>query len=110
MATTKKTTKKTTPRAATKPASTKKAPVKKTVAKKQPAKKTATKKQDMRSFRVAEDPHSFTTLKVTRQTVYWVILVSFIIFAQLWILRLQIDVASLVEIQQTQVESQLQKF
>jgi len=107
MATTKKKTttsksvpKKTTARAAV----AKKAPVKKTAAKKPAAKRASTKKQaEMRSFRVAKDQQEFSTFRVTRQTVYWIILVAFIIFAQLWILKLQIEVATLIDAQQTQL-------
>jgi len=36
--------------------------------------------------------------------VYWVILISFIIFTQLWILRLQMDVATLTEQLSTEQE------
>lgn len=51
------------------------------------------------SFKVSKSDAPFTTLKITRQTVYWVILIAFIIFAQLWILKLQIDVAQLIDAQ-----------
>jgi len=105
MATTKKTTKKAAPRAAAKPAAVKKAPVKKTVAKKQPAKKSTIKTAEMRSFRVAKDEQSFKNFQITRQTVYWIILIAFIIFAQLWILKLQIEVAGLIDTQQAQLQS-----
>lgn len=100
MATTKKTTtKKPAVRSATKPRSTVKP-------KKTPVKKTTTKKSatnEMRSFHVAKDQTPFTTFRVTRQTVYWVILVAFIIFAQLWIISLQVEVASLLDAQQAQL-------
>jgi len=118
MATTKKpaakkstTTKKAAPRktaAKTSAAKTTKKPV--VVAKAAPAKRKApTKKKtaaskntnNVRSFRVSGQPESFTTFKITRQTVYWIILVAFIIFAQLWILQLQVEVASLLEQQQS---------
>jgi len=105
MATTKKTTKKAAPRAAAKPAAVKKAPVKKTAAKKQPAKKSTVKTAEMRSFRVAKDAQSFKNFQITRQTVYWIILIAFIIFAQLWILKLQIEVASIIDAQQAQLQS-----
>lgn len=94
----KKTTVKKTP---VKAAVTKKSPVKKTA-----AKRTATKKQpEMRSFHVATEQQSFTDFKITRQTIYWIILIAFIIFAQLWILKLQIDVATLIDAQQTQLQN-----
>lgn len=94
---------------AKKPA-TKRSTVKKTPAKKTtPAKthrKTSSKKvstPEMRSFKLAKDVPPFRTFKLSRQTVYWVILVSFIIFAQLWIIKLQVDVANLIEIQQNEL-------
>lgn len=114
MATTKKTTTKSTPKkAAPKAAAAKAAPkktttIKKTVAKKAPAKKTTAKKgsaaaASMKSFQVAKPADSFSTFRITRQTVYWIILVAFIVFAQLWILKLQIEVATLIEAQQAQI-------
>ncbi len=102
MATTKK-------KAPAKKTTAKKAPVKAVVSKKATPKKTttkhaSTKKQPaMRSFRVATDQQPFTEFRVTRQTIYWIILVSFIIFAQLWIIKLQIDVATLIDAQQAQL-------
>ena len=90
----------------------KKAPVKATPAKKTPVKKTtsakkvSTKKQpEMRSFRIATDQQPFTEFRITRQTIYWIILIAFIIFAQLWILKLQIDVATLIDAQQAQLQN-----
>lgn len=114
MATTKKSvTKKPTSKAA----ATKRTTASKTVAKKPatPKKKTAAtrvasskkvaKKPSMRSFRVAEDRSDFKTFRITRQTIYWIILVSFIVFAQLWILKLQVEVATLIETQQNQLQN-----
>ncbi len=84
-------------------ATAKKAPVKKKpAAKKVTAKKTVASKKEpakMKSFRVSANDPTFTTFTITRQTVYWVILVSFIVFVQLWILSLQIDVANQIESQ-----------
>jgi len=121
MATTTKKT--TTKKAAPKKAAPKKTPTRATaakkpataVAKKAPAKspakapakkRVAAKKQPekMRSFRIARDQPAFTTFQITRQTVYWIILVAFIIFAQLWILKLQVEVATLLDAQQTQLQ------
>lgn len=111
MATTKKktTTKKAAApkKAVSKATVTKAAVVKKTPAKRAPAKKTPAKqsksKLSMRSFRVAKDDQDFSGFRITRQTVYWIILVAFIIFAQLWILKLQIEVATLIDAQQQQL-------
>jgi len=110
MATTKKTTAgKTTARAK---APVKKAPAKTAVkapAKKQSVKKSVSSNQEYKSFRLAKDG-SLMTFKVTRQTVYWVIIMSFVIFFQLWIIRLQIDVAHLVQQQKDQAQEQIQSF
>ena len=109
MATTKKaTTKKTTTRAAAvkKKAPAKKTAVKKTAPKKTTARKSAAKRSSKKtpvfsqSFKVANEETPFLTFKITRQTVYWVILVAFIIFVQLWIISLQVEVAGLLEAQQ----------
>lgn len=96
-------------------ATTKKTTVKKTAAKKAPVSKVSAKKsapvkravsrrtrvaEAMRSFRVYREPVPFTTFKITRQTVYWIVLVAFIIFVQLWIIKLQVEVANLIDQQQ----------
>ena len=127
MATAKKsTTKKPVKSAAAKASVAKKAPVKKTTvskattksaAVKKPVaktssvratkKRTATKQPEMRSFRVAREPQEFTHFQVTKQTVYWIILVAFIIFVQLWILKLQVEVATLLDAQQAQLSEQI---
>ncbi len=99
MATTKKTTKKTT--------TAKKAPAKRPAAKKTAPKRKSqavSKKSDMRSFHVAADQPPFNTFRITRQTLYWVILVAFIVFAQLWIISLQVEVAILLDAQQAQLQ------
>lgn len=96
----------TAKKAATKKPVAKKAPVKKAPTKKASVKKSTSKKattSELRSFRVAKNQPPFTSFKITKQTVYWIILVSFIIFAQLWIIKLQIDVANLIEVQQQEM-------
>lgn len=100
MVTTKKTTKKVASRSTSKAAL-----VKKPAAKKAPAKKTTAKKVQMRSFRLSREERAFTDFQVTRQTLYWIILAGFIIFAQLWILKLQIEVASIIDAQQEQIQN-----
>ena len=104
MATTKKTPTKGAPRTASKPAVVKKAPVKKPAAKKAVNKKTSVKKVQMRSFRISPEERAFTDFRITRQTIYWIILIGFIIFAQLWILKLQVEVASILDAQQAQLQ------
>lgn len=95
--------------AAKKPSSksttTKKATSKKTVTKAASHNKTANKKTspEFRSFKLAPNQPPFKSFRITRQTVYWLILVCFIIFAQLWIIKLQIDVSNLIELQQNEI-------
>ena len=79
---------------------TKKAPVKKkpTAPKKKTAPKKSAKKPGLlgpspkyTSFRVNKDIR-FMNMRVTRQTIYWSILLIFILIVQLWILNTQMDV------------------
>jgi hypothetical protein len=74
---------------------TKKTAVKKPI--KKAVRKTASRKKQapMRSFRVYKDPVPFSTFKITRQTAYWSVLLLFVMITQLWILRIQIDLANL---------------
>ncbi len=86
--------------AAAKRPATKSTLVKKTTVARKPATKrkvTAKKPAPMRSFHVAEDYPPFRSFKITRQTVYWLILLCVIIFAQLWILKVQYEVLYLLD-------------
>jgi len=85
---TKKTVKKTVKKAVAK------SPVKKVV-KKVAAK--VKKPAPMKSFKVYRNNEPFTTFRVSRQTVYWLVLLLFIVITQLWILKLQLDIASLTD-------------
>jgi hypothetical protein len=95
----KKTT--TSKSAATKSVSAKKAPVNKAVKSTAPKKSTSKTKasqvQKMKSFRIAPNEPNFVSFKITRQTVYWVILVAYIVVMQLWILSLQIQTSNYIE-------------
>jgi hypothetical protein len=51
----------------------------------------------MRSFVVAKDVPPFFTFKITKQTFYWSLLVLAIIIMQLWILKVQLDVAQVTD-------------
>ncbi|MBC7564676.1 hypothetical protein H7100_00375 [Candidatus Saccharibacteria bacterium] len=69
---------------------------------KKPLKKVASKKRsttkkpaEMQSFRVYKDTQPFTRIGFSRQTIYWSILLAFIIVTQLWILKIQLDIANL---------------
>lgn len=111
--TTKKPTTRTTKAAVSKKTTTvsKKAPARKPAAKstattkKTASKSTRAKKPAMRSFHVSADDQAFSSFRITRQTVYWIILVAFIIFVQLWILKLQIEVVTLIDAQQAQLQN-----
>lgn len=79
---------------------TKKAPAKKAAPKKTASKtvrkSTAAKKPTtMKSFRLAPDVKPFVTIGLTRQTIYWTILLLFVIAMQLWILKIQMDLVTL---------------
>ena len=78
----------------------KKTAAKKLVAKKPVARKRSVSKKaaEMQSFRLYRDEVPFTTVRVTRQTIYWIILLAFIILTQLWILKIQIDIAVLTDV------------
>lgn len=94
MATKASATKKPVKRAATK-TTAKKAPAKRPVAKRSTKKASAA---EMRSFRLYKDTIPFTRAQVTRQTVYWVILLAVIVAMQLWIIKLQLEIAQLTEL------------
>lgn len=78
---------------------TAKKPVKKTTTKrKTPAKrKSAPKKTNVKSFRVSPDTRPFMSFQVTKQTVYWAILLGFILILFLWILNIQLDILRITE-------------
>jgi hypothetical protein len=85
-------------------ATTKKPAVKKTTRKaKTPVKKTAAKKSladidsPMRSFHISRDAQPFFGVHTTRQTVYWIILMAFIMIMQLSILVTQLNVLKAVD-------------
>lgn len=79
--------------------------VKKTVAKKPTKKlikksvfkKVSKKPIAMRSFHIYPDVKPFTASKITRQTFYWMVLMAFIIATQLWLLKIQMDIANLTD-------------
>ena len=81
---TKKTTKK--------PAAKKVAPSK--VTKKSPKKKAYQKK--MKSFKMSRETMPFMTFRVTDQTIYWTVLLLLIVVLFVWVLRIQIDIATLL--------------
>jgi uncharacterized integral membrane protein len=106
MATAKKTSAKRT--SAVKKTPAKQAPAKQTNVKRVTTKKASVKSDPkMHSFRVSPDFPAFRTFKITRQTVYWVIIVSFIIFMQLWILALQMETSAYIEAQISSLQEEM---
>jgi hypothetical protein len=59
--------------------------------------RTGSKNTQMASFKVAPDVTPFTTFRFTKQTAYWILILAFIVFLQLWIIKLQTDVANLTD-------------
>lgn len=57
--------------------------------------RTRSSSTDMPSFKVVKDPLPFTSTKITKQTLYWVLMLAFIVVLQLWIIKLQTDVGNL---------------
>jgi len=79
---------------------TKKAPV----TKKAPAKKATVKKQPkavaapaLKSFKLSKNPGPFLSARITRQTVYWSILLIIVLILEIWILNIQLDVIELTD-------------
>jgi hypothetical protein len=52
----------------------------------------------MKSFKLYKDVQPFTTVRLTRQTFYWAILLAFVAVTQLWILKIQMDIANVTTI------------
>lgn len=67
----------------------------KTVKKVAPKRAASKKTAPMKSFRVYKDSEPFTRARLSRQTLYWTILLAFIVVTQLWILKIQMDIAAL---------------
>lgn len=65
-------------------------PVKKVVRKSRPVKK-------IRAFQIIKERSPFVAFKVTQQTVYWAILVAYILILSLWILGIQMDTLRIID-------------
>lgn len=65
--------------------------------KKASRKHSSKKSMKMESFKVAKDVPPFRTFKFTKQTLYWTILMAVIVVFQLWILKLQMDIAAVTD-------------
>ncbi len=50
----------------------------------------------IRDFAIVKETTPFLTFKITKQTLYWAVFVTYILFLTLWILKLQIDALDLI--------------
>lgn len=86
---------------ATKKTTTKKAAVKKTAVKRPAAKKKTVKKSTSAGLRshiaLRREETDFMTFRVTRQTLYWLVLGAVVILFTMWLMRLQSDIQSLYD-------------
>ncbi len=106
MATAKKTTVKKTVTPKKKVVTNKVPTNKRSVASKSTANKTSSKKSaQAKSFKLSKNVPSFTTFKITEQTVYWIIIIAVIIFFQLWIISLQIEISNLLDEQLSSINA-----
>lgn len=80
MPTAKKTTKKVAPKKTVKPSTTKRA-----VRSTKTHKTKAAASQRMKSFRMYSNQEEFFTFKVSRQTVYWLVLSGIVLLLGLWV-------------------------
>jgi hypothetical protein len=74
----------------------KKTTVKKTTSKRKPTAKKP-KVVKVQSFKVSRNYPPFFSVKITKQTVYWSILLIVILLLQLWILNVQLDVIDVLD-------------
>jgi len=69
------------------------------VTKKRTTQKKTTRKHskstDMPSFKIVKDTMPFTSTKFTKQTFYWILILTIVVILQLWIIKLQTDVGNL---------------
>lgn len=83
---------------------TKKTPVKKqTTARKSATKKATAKKTSVRSGLLSSsiglrpEESAFMTFRITRQTLYWLVLGVVVILFTTWLMKLQMDIQSLYD-------------
>lgn len=55
------------------------------------------KAPEIRSFRIAPEDVPFMTFKLTRQTLYWLVLSAVVVAFTLWILKLQSDIQEIYD-------------
>lgn len=71
----------------------------KKVAKRPAAVKVARKAKTsaVKSFAITSEKKPFVSFKVTDQTIYWSVLLAYILLLSLWILKIQIDTQSIID-------------
>lgn len=69
----------------------------KTPAKKTTKKSAAAKVPGLKSFKLSPDSAPFLSTRITRQTIYWVILLLFIMAMALWVLNIQIQIIEITD-------------
>jgi type VI protein secretion system component VasF len=51
----------------------------------------------LESFKVSKEPTPFMSFKITRQTIYWLILLVLIVALSLWVLSIQINTSNILD-------------
>ena len=51
----------------------------------------------MKSFKLSRELLPFMTFRITRQTVYWSVLLIIVMILELWVLKLQLDVIHITD-------------
>lgn len=92
---------------ATKKTSTKKVTSKKAPVKKSAARKASSKSRVSAAIALTPETGDFMTFRITRQTVYWLVLGTVVVLFSIWILRLQSEVQSIYDkIEATQADAE----
>jgi hypothetical protein len=50
-----------------------------------------------KSFAISSEKQPFVAFKITDQTIYWSVLLAYILLLSLWILKIQIDTQSIID-------------
>jgi hypothetical protein len=50
-----------------------------------------------KSFRVGKEPKPFMTFRITGQTIYWSILLAYIMALSLWVLKIYTDTQTILD-------------
>jgi len=54
-------------------------------------KRTSKKSAKMESFKLSKSKTPFVSFKITKQTIYWAVLLTLIFILFIWVLNIQID-------------------